>query len=72
MFLGEGVWDAIEPDYDMDYQVDEPDITSLNYDVREQGVEENIKDQMEENDGEKNEVILTNGSLKEALRFFER
>ena len=56
----------------MDYQVDEPDTTSLNYDVREQGDEENIKDHMEENDGEKNEVILTNGSLKEAFRFLER
>ena len=63
-FLGEGIEGEIELDYDLDYQVDDQDITSHHSDVGDQGVQQNV-------DEEKNEVILTNVSTEEALRFFQ-
>ena len=61
--LGEGIEGEIELDYDLDYQVDDQDITSHHSDVGEQTVQQNV-------DEEKNEVILTNVTSEEALRFF--
>ena len=62
-FLGEGIEGEIELDYDLDYQVDDQDITSHHSDVGDQGVQEDVNE-------EKNEVILYNVTSEEALKFF--
>ena len=62
-YLGEGTEGEIELDYDLDYQVDDQDITSHHSDVGDQGVQEDVNE-------EKNEVILYNVTSEEALKFF--
>ena len=50
---GEGTEGEIELDYDLDYQVDDQDITSHNSDIEQEGVQERTENQMEDNDTEK-------------------